>query len=103
MTRAAKAKEKIVGYRIVGRRHVRLDYEDGQGTTFPFPFDFTDDHCDAAWRARYAPERLSKEQAMELADIADAYKTMITHPARSVAEQIFAVRRAFRAEVEKRR
>jgi hypothetical protein len=36
---------------------------------------------EAAWRARYAPERLTREQAMRLASVADAYMHITTHPA----------------------
>lgn len=90
-------KDKIVRHEVA-HRHIRLYRASGEATTFPWPFDLGDDHVDAAHVARYSPERLTKAQAMELASIADAYKTLITHPVRSVAEQIFDLRRAFTAE-----
>lgn len=87
------ASAKPLEYKIVGR-HVRLR-SGSDGTTFPWPFT-GETHCDAAWRARYAPGTLTAADVMELAGIADAYSTLISHPARGVAEQIFDLRRVFK-------
>ena len=79
----------------IAHRHIRFDHGNGDGTTWPFPFDTTDNDS-PAWKARYAPNRLTKSDLYELADIADAYRTMITHPCRSVRMTIHAIHRAWK-------
>lgn len=83
---------KPLDYKIADR-HLRLR-SGTDGTTWPWPFG--GEHQDAAWKARYAPQTLTPRDAMELAGIADAYSSMITHPARGVAETIFDLRRVFK-------
>lgn len=68
-----------------------------EATTWPWPFHVAEDQDSAAWKARYAPDRLTRDDLYELADIANAYETMITHPCRSVAEKIHDLRRVFKA------
>lgn len=92
---------KFHSFKVVGR-HVRLYWAnvdttktDLEGTTWPWPFGKIDLHQDAAWKARYAPDTLTKAEAMELADIANAYTTLITHPARSLRTTIHVLHRAY--------
>jgi hypothetical protein len=70
-----------------------------ESTAWPWPFsvdkDGNDAHDDAAHRARYAPHLLTKADAMELAGIADAYKTLITHPASSMRDMVRTLHRIF--------
>lgn len=70
-----------------------------EATTWPWPFGY-EDHDSPAWKARYAPQRLTQTDLFELASIADAYRSMITHPCRGVAETIFDLRRVMKAECE---
>lgn len=95
------SKRKPLEYKIA-HRHVRLR-SGVDGTTWPWPFaadaDDDDDNDSAAHRARYAPHTLTKDDAMELAEIADAYAMMIMHPCRSVAERIFDLRRVYKEQL----
>ena len=79
----------------VAHRHIRLG-EGSDATTWPFPFEKSDLHQDAAWKARYAPETLTKAEAMELAGIANAYMTLVTHPCRSVRARMHEIHRAWK-------
>jgi hypothetical protein len=86
-------------YRIVPG-HVRVNEPNStEATTWPWPF--TGEHQDAAWRARYAPGTLTKDDAMALAGIADAYSTLITHPARSLREKVHVLHRIYECEATK--
>jgi hypothetical protein len=78
----------------ISHRHIRL----GSGpdtTVWPWPFDSERDS--AAWKARYAPDRLTRDDLFELAGIADAYSTLVTHPARSVRERLHVLHRIYTA------
>lgn len=100
--RASTMSRKDPPTKIVGRR-IRINPTSDQGTTsWPFPFDRTDKDS-PAWKARYAPHTLTKADAMELAEIANCYSTMITHPASSLRATIHVIHRAWkrwRLEVE---
>ena len=69
----------------------------GDGTTWPWPFNKQGDDQDSpAWKARYAPQALTRSDLLELDEIAHAYSTLITHPVRSVAERIHELRAVYR-------
>lgn len=89
---------KIVGHKVIAKRAIQLIHENGEKTTWPWPFN--DEYQSPAWKARYAPETLTKEDAMALAEIADAYSTMISHPHRGLRDASFALHRAYVAEFE---
>jgi hypothetical protein len=67
-----------------------------EATTWPWPFG---EENGPAWKARYAPQTLTQTDLFELASIADAYRTMITHPCRGVADTIHDLRRVLKAEI----
>jgi hypothetical protein len=83
----------------IAHRHIRLS-EGADGTTWPWPFN-DDYHNTPAHRARYSPDSLTREDAMHLAGIADAYATLITHPCRSVRETLHVLHRVFDVESRK--
>jgi hypothetical protein len=76
----------------ISHRHIRLD-SGPDATTWPWPFN--GEHDSAAWKARYAPDRLTRDDLYELAGIANAYSTLITHPARSVRERLHVLHRIY--------
>jgi hypothetical protein len=77
----------------VFHRHIRLK-SGADGTTWPWPWTtgpFSGSDLEpesAAHKARYAPHTLTPRDAMELASIADAYTTLITHPCQSVRDRL---------------
>jgi hypothetical protein len=80
-------------YRIA-HRCLRLR-SGADGTTWPWPFGV---HQDAAWKARYAPATLTQTDMFELASIADAYATLITHPAAGVRANLTTLHRIYEHE-----
>lgn len=90
---------KEISFRVFGRV-LRLG-KGGEATTWPWPF-LRDDDDGPAWKARYAPDKLTPSDLMELASIADAYRTLITHPVRSVRENIFVLHRAWKMWIDQR-
>ena len=81
-------------YRIA-HRHIRLS-SGADGTTWPWPFD--GEHQSPAWKARYEPNTLTPADAMELAGIADAYATLVSHPSRGVRETLHVLHRIYNEE-----
>ena len=91
--RARKARQrKPAPPYMIGHRVVRLRPGTPDATTWPWPFGERDEDG-PAWKARYAPERLTRADLFELAGIADTYHTMITHPSRGLADTIHDLRR----------
>jgi hypothetical protein len=90
------APKPLPPFKIIGN-HIRLS-SGADGTTWPWPF-FPDYHDHPAHRARYSPERLTKEDAMYLAGVHDAYSTLITHPSRSVRETLHVLHRISETKV----
>lgn len=89
-----------VVYKVIGRC-IRIEHTDDQKivqehTTWPFPFEKSDLHQDAAWKARYAPKTLTRADLLELAEIADAYSTMVTHPSPSLRATMHMIHRAWK-------
>jgi hypothetical protein len=77
----------------IAHRVIRLS-SGADGTTWPWPFRADDSHS-AAWKARYAPNQLTQTDLYELASIADAYETLISHPSRSLRETMHVLHRVF--------
>ena len=71
---------------------IRLS-EGADGTTWPWPFE---QERDVAWLARYSMGQLMQTDCYHLAGIANAYSTLITHPARSVRETLHVLARIYR-------
>ena len=103
----AKAMIARLGAKVM-HRHIRFsrptEHNPNDGTTWPWPFWqppqnglLGRDHepVSAAHKARYSPHTLTPRDAMELAGIADAYTSLITHPARSVRETLHDLHRAY--------
>lgn len=78
----------------------RLRLEDG--TVWPSPVSpATHPEGDgAAWRARYAPDALTRADLLWLADVARAYGQLVSHPwgANASARKVRMLRRAWRDE-----
>ncbi len=73
--------------------HIRVGVGE-DATTWPWPF--RDDDCDsAAWKARYAPHRLTRVDLFELAGIADAYEALITHVSQGVRDRLRVLHRIY--------
>lgn len=85
----------------IENRHILLDVDDpDKETMWPWPFDSERDEegagrPSAAWRARYTPEALTRADLLELAGIASAYTTLITHPSRSLREKLHLLHRVY--------
>lgn len=58
--------------------HLLLDTDDGRGLVWCRPGARLDE---LEWRARYAPASLTPTDIMALAEIANAYRTLIAKPA----------------------
>jgi hypothetical protein len=58
--------------------HLLIDTQDGRGVTWVRPGARL---RDAAWRARHAPETLTPEDAMALAEAATDYEELVCKPA----------------------
>lgn len=84
-------RKPIPEHRVVG--HALRLRSGADGTTWPWPF--YGDADSPAWKARYAPEKLTRGDLLELAEIANAYSTLITHPARSVRETLHDLHRIY--------
>jgi hypothetical protein len=82
-------------YRIMGRVIRIGEINSPEATAWPWPFDAD---RDSAWKARYHPEQLTPSDAMDLAGIADAYSTLITHPSRSLRERVHLLHRIWREQ-----
>ena len=90
----------------VSHRHLRLKsgadsttwpWAGADSTTWPWPWSKGpfNDRFSPAHKARYAPHTLTPADAMELAGIADAYTTLITHPCNSVRERMHELHVAY--------
>ena len=80
----------------IANRVIRLN-EGADGTTWPWPFRDDDSHT-AAWKARYTPAQLTQTDLFELASIADAYTTLITHPVGAVRATMGVLHRIARGK-----
>lgn len=79
----------------IANRHIVLNVDDPEKETmWPWPFDVSGaGRPSAAWRARYTPEALTRADLLELAGIASAYTTLITHPSRDLREKLHVLHR----------
>lgn len=70
------------------------------GLTWPRPALDSDEHHSPAWRARYAPDSLTRGDQLYLAAVSDAYRALIDTPA--LARRLPEVRRALREQKKMR-
>lgn len=66
------------------------------GSTWPRPALEADEHTGPAWRARYAPDNLTRGDLLYLASVTDAYGALIDTPAH--ARNLPVIRQALRDE-----
>lgn len=66
------------------------------GSTWPRPALESDEYSGPAWRARYAPDNLTRGDLLYLASVADAYGALIDTPAH--ARKLLVIRQALRDE-----
>lgn len=77
----------------IANRVIRVDVGP-DATTWPWPFRADDSHS-ASYKARYQPQQLTQTDLYELASIADAYETLISHPSRSLRERMHVLHRIY--------